>query len=77
MSQRPSVSVSCSLASCPCSSVPASEFVQLTPYAYQRFVRRVHFASAPRAGVRVYHVPCGCYLWVHATGQRFLSALPF
>ncbi|MCA0366389.1 MAG: hypothetical protein LCH67_20305 [Bacteroidetes bacterium] len=59
------------------SSSSASEFLQLSPYAYQRFVSRAFFVQSPRRGIRVYSLPGGSYLWVHSTGQRFLSALPF
>jgi len=39
--------------------------------------RRAFFNWCPSPGIKVYNLPCGCCLWVHSTGQRFLSALPF
>jgi hypothetical protein len=52
--------------------------VQLTPYAFQRHLRRSARVSSPGAvGFQVFRLPCGCFVWVHYSGLRQLSALPF
>ncbi|WP_131458500.1 hypothetical protein [Jiulongibacter sediminis] len=77
MSRRKPISLSCSSASCPSHTVPASDFVAVSPYAYQRHMRKANRIKPHKRGVRVYRIPCGCSLWVYQSGERFLSALPF
>jgi hypothetical protein len=52
--------------------------VQLSPYAFQRQLRRSARVSSPGVvGFQVFGLPCGCYVWVHYSGLRSLSLLPF
>lgn len=64
-------------ASCTCSSSHCGSLVPVSRYAFQRRVRRQFFSWSPSAGCRVYSLPCGCFVWVYRSGQRFVSSLPF
>jgi hypothetical protein len=77
MQNHPRISAGSQLGICPFTSVALSHFVPVSRFGYQRYVRRAFFNWSPSPGIRVYNLPCGCCLWVHSTGQRFLSALPF
>ncbi|MBL0083639.1 MAG: hypothetical protein IPP37_14980 [Saprospiraceae bacterium] len=70
-------SFQCKSATCPTSGIAVTEFAPVSRYAYQRYVRRSHFHFSPQRGIRVYWLPCGCYMWVHSSGERYLSPLPF
>jgi hypothetical protein len=50
--------------------------VPVSLYAFSRYLRRSSLVTKP-SGYKVYGLPCGCYLWVHYSGVRQLSALPF
>jgi hypothetical protein len=50
--------------------------VPVSPYAFSRYLRKSSLIAS-RPGYKVYGLPCGCYLWVHYSGLRQLSALPF
>ncbi|NUM32673.1 MAG: hypothetical protein HUU47_10180 [Bacteroidetes bacterium] len=66
-----------SSAVCRCGSCHSGSLVAVSPFAHQRRVRRRFFSWSPSLGCRVYHLACGCSLWVYASGQRFVSSLPF
>lgn len=68
----PSVSASCS-----CGASVCGGLVPVSRYAFQRRVRRRYYSWSPSVGCRVYSLACGCFLWVYASGQRFVSSLPF
>jgi hypothetical protein len=46
-------------------------------YAFQRYIRRRFLLWSPASGVKVYPLPCGCCLWVHQDGSRFVTSLPY
>jgi hypothetical protein len=66
-----------SSASCSCGAPHLGSLVPVSPFAFQRRVRRRFFNWSPSLGCRVYNLACGCSLWVYASGQRFVSSLPF
>jgi hypothetical protein len=72
-----SISPATTAAACTCGAPFSGTMVPVSRYAFQRYVRRGLFSCSPSVGVKVYVLPCGCCLWVHATGQRFLCTLPF
>jgi hypothetical protein len=51
--------------------------LQLSPFAFQRYIRRSSLAHQPVFGIKVYRLPCGCFVWCYPSGVRELSALPF
>jgi hypothetical protein len=64
---------------CACSF---SSFVLLEPlpvsrFAFARHLRRSALVRRPSLGVRVFALPCGCFVWCLPCGARLLSALPF
>jgi len=61
---------------CPFTIEVLMQPMQLSPYAFQRYLRkRVRCKLSP--SLKVYGLPCGCFVWVHASGLRQLSAHPF
>ncbi|MDO8999830.1 MAG: hypothetical protein Q7W45_08705 [Bacteroidota bacterium] len=50
---------------------------QLSPYAFQRHLRKASLYLKPNPSLKIYQLPCCCYVWVYASGIRQLSALPF
>jgi hypothetical protein len=65
------------LGSCHLSQQPIYEHLPLSRFAYQRYIRRSALAHTTHHGIRVYRLPCGCFLWRYPSGERELSALPF
>ncbi|MBL7909821.1 MAG: hypothetical protein JNJ41_02045 [Bacteroidia bacterium] len=51
--------------------------MQLSPYAFQRYLRKASLYLKPNPSLKIYQLPCNCYVWVYASGIRQLSALPF
>lgn len=51
--------------------------ILLSPRAFQRFLRGAVVYHQPSPLFQVFALPCGCFLWVHYTGLRFVSGLPF
>ena len=49
---------------------------QLSPYAFQRHLRRSAISHKTKS-LKAYNLPCGCFVLVHSSGTRQLSALPF
>jgi hypothetical protein len=49
----------------------------VSPYAFNRYLRKAAFTHSPAPSVKAYQLPCGCFVWVHSSGVRQLSALPF
>jgi len=62
---------------CSCGAPHSGVLVPVSPYAFQRRVRKRFYSWSPQPGVRVYHLACMCSVWVHRSGQRFISSLPF
>jgi len=77
MSVSSSIPSATTPAVCSCGAPVLGSMAPVSRFAYQRFVRKRFFAWSPSPGVRVYLLPCSCYLWVYATGSRFLCTLPF
>jgi hypothetical protein len=77
MQKHPRISAGSQSGNCPFTSVAISQFIPVSRFGFQRYVRKASFAWRPSTSVKVFNLPCGCCLWVHASGQRFLSALPF
>ncbi len=51
--------------------------LQVSAYAFQRYLRKSSFTHSPTPSIKAYQLPCGCFVWVHSSGVRQLSALPF
>lgn len=51
--------------------------LQVSPFAFSRYIRKSNFTHSPGQGVRAYKLPCGCFVWAYSSGVRELSALPF
>jgi hypothetical protein len=49
----------------------------VSPYAFNRYLRKSAFTHSPAPSVKAYQLPCGCFVWVHSSGVRQLSALSF
>jgi hypothetical protein len=62
-----------------CSFTPQimSGNLPVSRYAFNRYIGKASFSHVQAPGVRVYQLPCGCYVWVYQSGLRELSALPF
>jgi hypothetical protein len=60
-----------------CGSHRDGSYHRVRPYAFQRCIRRHYLLWSPDIGVRVYPLPCGCCLWVHSTGHRYVTSLPY
>ncbi len=64
------------LAVCPLSSslfpVPA-----IPRLSFSRHLRRLPVHYHPQAGVSVYYIPTGWFIWCYPSGRRQLCALPF
>jgi hypothetical protein len=78
MQKHPSIRLSSTKGSCSFSKQVLSQPIQLSPYAFSRHLKRsaLH-CSYKGLGFKVYALPCGCFVWVHYSGYRQLSALPF
>jgi hypothetical protein len=59
------------------SQLPITEHLPLSRYAFQRHIRRSTLAHTTLHGVRVYRLPCHCFVWVYPSGERELAPLPF
>ena len=77
MQNHPRISAGSQLGSCHFSKQALSKHLQLSPYAFQRYIRRSALAHPPVFGIKVYQLPCGCYVWCYPSDIRQLSALPF
>lgn len=77
MHNHPRISSGSQLGSCLFSQQVLHQPLQLSPFAFQRYIRRASFAHQPSLGVRVYMLPCGCFVWCFGSRIRQLSALPF
>lgn len=49
----------------------------LSSHAFSRYIGKASFKHKPGPSIRAYQLPCGCYVWVHRSGARELSSLPF
>jgi len=45
--------------------------------AFSRHLRRLSVHYHPTAGVSVYYIPTGWFIWCYPSGRRQLCALPF
>ncbi len=60
-----------------CGAPASGSYIRVRPYTGQRYVRRRLLLWSPQPGIRVYPLPCSCCLWVHASGSRYVTSLPF
>lgn len=60
-----------------CSSPALGIYKQVSRYAFLRYVRRRFLLWSPAPDIRVYPLPCGCCIWVHKDGSRFVTSLPY
>jgi hypothetical protein len=60
---------------CPFYGIVVTQPVQVSPYAFQRYLSKRALTSSTRT-VKSYSLPCGCYLLVHYSGLRQLAAEP-
>ena len=77
MQNHPRISAGSQLGICPFTPQVLHQHLQLSPFAYQRYIRRSRLAHQPVFGIKVYQLPCGCFVWCYPSGVRELSALPF
>ena len=77
MQNHPRISAGSQLGICPFTPQVLHQHLQLSPFAYQRYIRRSSLAHQPVFGIKVYQLPCGCFVWCYPSGVRELSALPF
>jgi hypothetical protein len=76
MQKHPKMSLVASAPVCPFTINILRQPMQLSPYAFNRYLRkRALISSTPSH--KTYGLPCGCIVWVHSSGVRELSALPF
>ncbi|MGZ3767821.1 MAG: hypothetical protein ACXVA2_24370 [Mucilaginibacter sp.] len=61
---------------CPFTTQVIMQPVQVSQYAFQRHICKQALCK-PIGNYKVYKLPCGCYVWVHSSGIRQLSAFPF
>ncbi|MBK9283056.1 MAG: hypothetical protein IPM51_01910 [Sphingobacteriaceae bacterium] len=76
MQKHPKMSLVASAPVCTFTSAIQLQPMQLSPYAFNRYLRKralVHSSTA----IKSYALPCGCYVLVHSSGVRQLSTLPF
>lgn len=66
-----------SLSSAQVAQVSGFQLVQLPCRAFQRVLRSAPVFYVPSPAFQVFRLPCGCFLWVHYSGVRFVSGLPF
>lgn len=62
---------------CPFSNQIPLQHLQLSPYAFNRYLRKSTFRHFQTPSIKVYQLPCSCFVWVHSSGVRQLSTLPF
>ena len=77
MLNHPRISAGSQLGICPFTPQVLHQHLQLSPFAYQRYIRMSRLAHQPVFGIKVYQLPCGCFVWCYPSGVRELSALPF
>ena len=77
MQKHPRISSGSHPGICPFTPQVLHQFLQLSPHAYSRYVRKSAIIAQHHTGVKVYRLPCGCCLWRYPSGVRELSALPF
>ncbi|MBK8310339.1 MAG: hypothetical protein IPL04_04960 [Chitinophagaceae bacterium] len=77
MQNHPRISAGSQLGICPFTPQVLHQHLQLSPFAYQRYIRRSRLAHQSVFGIKVYQLPCGCFVWCYPSGVRELSALPF
>ncbi|MGQ0826959.1 MAG: hypothetical protein ACT4ON_01060 [Bacteroidota bacterium] len=66
-----------SIAHCPFTIQVLMKPMLLSPYAFNKYLRKHAFYHSPSPSIKVYKLPCGCFVWVHSSGVRQLSAFPF
>lgn len=78
MQKHPTIRPGSSKGSCTFSQQVLLMPLPLSPYAFSRYLTRSALHNIYKGlGFKVYKLPCGCYVWVHYSGYRKLSALPF
>ena len=75
MQKHPCISSGSHSGICPFTPQVLHQFCLCHHFRFQRYVRR--FFQLVSFGIKVYRLPCGCYVWVILVGVRELSALPF
>ena len=77
MQKHPRIKQGNQTGSCSFSAQIIGKNLQVSPFAFQRHIRKATFTHSPGKGIRAYQLPCGCFVWLYASGARELSALPF
>lgn len=77
MQKHPRIKSGTNSLNCPFSNQVLLQHMQLSPYAFNRHLRKSSFRHSPTPSIKVYQLPCSCFVWVYASGIRQLSALPF
>ena len=77
MHKHPRLSSGSNSGICPFTPQVLHQHLPLSPFAFQRYIRKSSLAHQPVFGIKVYRLPCGCYVWRYPSGVRELSALPF
>ncbi len=76
MQKHPKIKAGKPSAHCPFTIQVLMKPMQLSPYALNRYLgKQALYYSTP--SIKAYALPCGCFVLVHASGRRELSALPF
>jgi hypothetical protein len=75
MQKHPNITASTQGGSCSFQATPKP--IQLTQYAFQRYLKQKYFHFAAGPGINVYELPCGCSVWHFASGGRYLTTQPF
>lgn len=77
MQKHPQIKSGTQPGNCLFSNQVLLQHLQLSPYAFNRYLRKSTFRHFQTPSIKVYQLPCSCYVWVHSSGVRQLSALPF
>ena len=77
MQKHPRITKGNHSGTCPFTPQLMPNNMQVSRYAFSRYIGRASFTHTPGKGIRAYQLPCGCFVWVHKSGARELSALPF
>jgi len=76
MQKHPKMSLVASAPVCTFTNQILMQPIQLSPYAFNRYLRKSALITSTPTH-KTYSLPCGCIVWVYASGIRKLSALPF
>jgi hypothetical protein len=76
MQKHPKIKAGNPSAHCPFTIHVLMKPMQLSPYAFNRHLHKQSLHKS-NSIIKVYALPCGCFVWVYVSGLRLLSALPF